>query len=142
MSDPKPNPLAIFSLKPLNDRAHATVNNPSNRHLVSVLADGTRGLDIGYHVRAQSRNTIASLGRNADIVVEGASISRLQCSFEVHSATGAVMLYDRSNGQTTQVSSENSIPFQMGRVRRIVIDPQLNTEFGMGGVACDLVRFR
>lgn len=84
------------------------------------------------------------LGRNnADIIVQGASIARSQSSFEIDDPdTGVVMLYDRSNGQTTQVFGGNVKPFEPGRIRRIVVANGVNTEIGMGGIACNLVRFK
>lgn len=51
------------------------------------------------------------------------------------------MLYDRSNGQTTQVSGENAIPFEYGRLRRVVVQDKLNTIIGMGGERRNLVQF-
>src|SRR5205814_8204675 len=90
-----------------------------------------------------SRNhaTLATLGRNnIDIIVEGSSIARSQCSFEILPDTGIVMLYDRSFNQSTQVSGKNATPFEHGRIRRVVQD-KLNTEIGMGGEGRDLVRF-
>jgi len=140
----RPHPRALFSLEPLNDRARDVVTNPNNSHLVSALPDGVLALDIGFHIRSQSRNTLAMLGRNnADIIVQGSSIARSQCSFEIDDPdTGVVMLYDRSNSQTTQVSGGNAKPFEPGRTRRIVVANDVNTEIGMGGIACDLVRFK
>jgi hypothetical protein len=52
------------------------------------------------------------------------------------------MLYDRSNGQTTQVSGEIATPFERGRPRRVIVQKKLNTIIGMGGAGCDLVQFK
>jgi hypothetical protein len=71
--------------------------------------------------------------------MEGSSISRLQCSFEIDLDSGVVMLYDRSSIQTTQVSGENATPFESGRLRRVVVQEKLNTIIGTG-VGCNLVR--
>jgi hypothetical protein len=144
MPRPEPHPLALFSLKPNNPRAHDVVAHPSNSHLVSILpdADGALALDVGFNIRSQSRNTLATLGRSdTDIIVEGSSIGRVQCSFEIDLDSRVVMLYDRSNGQTTQVSGDNATPFEHGRLRRVVVQQGLNTVIGMGGVGCDLVQF-
>jgi len=65
----------------------------------------------------------------------------MQCSFEIDLHSKVVMLYDRSNSQTTQVGGENATPFQHGRLRRVVVHENLNTIFGMGGTNCDLVEF-
>lgn len=138
-----PHPLALFSLKPLNDHAHEVVTHPCNKHLVSILPDGTPALDIGFNIVSHPHNTLATLGRNdTDIFVEGSSISRLQCSFEINLVSKVVMLYDRSNSRTTQVYGDNSTPFEPGRRRRVVVQEGLNTIFGMGGGQCDLVKFQ
>jgi len=139
-----PHPLTLFSLVPLNQRAHDIVNHSSNSHMVSTLPEGKLALDIGFHIRPRSRNTLATLGRSADvdIFVEGSSIAKTQCSFEIDDpTTGVVMLYDRSHLQTTQVFGENVKPFELGRVRRVVVARNVNTEFGIGGQRGNLARF-
>jgi hypothetical protein len=144
MSRSCPHPLALFSLKPLNDRADGVVAHPSNSHLVSTLPDdGTLVLDIGFNIRSESCNTLATLGRKntVDIFVEGSSIGRVQCSFEINQDTGVIMLYDRSHSQSTQVYGENATPFEHGRVRQVVVQKELNTIIGMGGEGRDLVQF-
>lgn len=145
MPRPRPHPLALFSLRPHpeSDRAKDVVAHPSNSHLVSISPiDGALALDIGFHIRSKSCDTLATLGRHdTDIILEGSSMGRVQCSFEIDFDTGVVMLYDRSNGQTTQVSGENATPFEWGRLRRVVVQEKLNTILGMGGVGCHLVQF-
>ncbi|KAF2179939.1 kinase-like protein [Zopfia rhizophila CBS 207.26] len=138
-----PHPLALFALKPLNERAEDVVAHPINDYFVSTLNDGTLGLDVG-HVRSKSGNsTLATLGRgDADIFVEGSSIAKIQCSFEIDLNTNIVMLYDRSHGQTTQVFGENATPFQHGRLRKVVVQKGLNTIIGMGGEGRNLVQFK
>lgn len=71
MPRPCPNPLALFSLVPENKRAKDAVAHPSNSYLVSTVSkDGTLALDIGFHIRSQSCNTLATLGRNdTDIIL-------------------------------------------------------------------------
>ena len=102
MPRPEPHPLALFSLVPLNDRAVAVLNHPDNSHLVSLVPiKQVFGIEVGFHIKSSSRYTLATLGRNGDITVEGSSISRIQCSFEIHEEFGTVILYDRSNSQTT-----------------------------------------
>ncbi|EXU95910.1 serine/threonine protein kinase domain protein [Metarhizium robertsii] len=146
---PHPHPLALFSLRPLNERAENVVVHPCNSHLTSILSDGSVGLDIGFQIRSKSYGTLATLGRgaDADIFVEGSSIAKLQCSFEIQSSCEfdsnriVIMLYDRSHGQTTQVYGDNAIPFEHGRSRKILVQEKLNTVVGMGGVGKDLVVF-
>ncbi|KAK4204866.1 kinase-like protein [Triangularia verruculosa] len=136
------HPLALFSLKPCCSRAEGVVAHPSNRHLVSELNDGTLAIDIGFNIRSRSCGTLATLGRgDTDIFVEGSSISKVQCSFEIDPETNVIMLYDRSHSQTTQVFGENAIPFQHGRLRKIVVQEGLNGIVGMGGVGQNLVMF-
>lgn len=52
-----------------------------------------------------------------------------------------VMFFNRSHGCTTQVSGENAIPFQHGRIREVLVQHGLNTVIGMGGDRCDLYQF-
>jgi hypothetical protein len=51
------------------------------------------------------------------------------------------MLYDRSFAQSTQVHSRNAIPFEYGRVRKVLVQEDLNTLIGMGGERRDPVQF-
>jgi len=107
------HPLAIFSLVPKSERAKAIVNDRKNERFASVLLDKAgnpvKALDIGFRVGSSSPYTLATLGRcGADITIEGPSISRIQCSFELHQTSGMVMLYDRSNSQTTHVLARMS----------------------------------
>ncbi|KAF2176607.1 kinase-like protein [Zopfia rhizophila CBS 207.26] len=137
----QPHPLALFSLKPYNERAKAVVAHPINDHFISTLDDGTLALDIG-HIRSKSGDTLALLGRgDTDIFVEGSSIAKVQCSFEIDLHTDVIMLYDRSHGQTTQIYGENATPFEYGRPRKVVVQEKLNTIIGMGGEGRDLVQF-
>lgn len=134
MSRPQHHPQALFSLKPINDRARNVIRHPGNSHLRSSLSDGELVLDVGLtsNIRSQSRNTLATLGRNdTDIIVEESSIGRVQCSFEINLDSRVIMLYDRSNSQTTQVFGDDSTPFEYGRLRRIVVQKGLNTIIGM-----------
>ena len=143
MPRPLPHPLALFSLAPLNKSAEDVVAHVANSHLVSTLSDGTLGLDIGFHIRSKSCDTLATLGRNDnDITMEGSSLGRVQCSFEIDLATGIFMVYDRSNGQTTQLSGQDAMPFEYGRLRRVVVHRMVNIILGMGGVKCNLVQFK
>ncbi|KJZ69990.1 hypothetical protein HIM_10617 [Hirsutella minnesotensis 3608] len=142
MPPPPPHRLALFSLKPLNERALDVVVHPNNEHLVTMLKDGEYVLDIG-HVRPMSGDTatLATLGRNGDVFVGGSSIAKVQCSFEMDPNTSVVMFYDRSHSLTTQVWGENATPFEHGRPRKIVVHEGLNTIIGMGGERRNLVLF-
>ncbi|KAJ9137739.1 Serine/threonine-protein kinase 33 [Pleurostoma richardsiae] len=141
MPRPTPHPLALFSLIPINGPAKAVVNNPYNTHLVSWL-NNEPVLDIG-HTRSVSGDhaTLATLGRNGDVTIEGRNIAKLQCSFEIDNETKVVMFYDRSHSQTCQVFGENAKPFDLGRPRKVVVQKGLNTIIGIGGVNRNLIQF-
>ncbi|KAI1908856.1 hypothetical protein LOZ12_005098 [Ophidiomyces ophidiicola] len=145
---PRPcHPQALFSLVPLGDRAGTVLQHPDNSHLVSTFTSNTgeqlHGIDIGFHIRSSSCYTLATLGRNgADITVDGSSISRMQCSFEVHNESGVVLLYDRSHSMTTQVSGSKTVQFESGRSRRVVVSKDMEAILGFGGVRCDLYKFQ
>lgn len=135
----RPHSLALFSLQPLNDKANAVVEHPHNRCLVSKQIDGSQVLDIGFHIRSRScsTRTLALLGRgDTDIKIEGSSISKIQCSFEINLDTKVVMLFDRSHGQTTQLCGgaigQDTFPFEHGRIRKVVVQKHLNEEISMG----------
>jgi hypothetical protein len=137
------HPLTLFHLIPLNERSKNVLTHPSNSHLVSSLPENRLVLEIGFHIRSNSCNTIATLGRgDADIFLEGASIAKIQCSFEINPETGVVMLYDRSHGSTTQLFGENALRFEHGRVRKVLVQHKLNTIIGMGGAGQDLILFK
>jgi hypothetical protein len=137
----------LFSLvpdPPENERAKDVIAHPDNSHLVSTLPNGTLALDVGFHIRGKSSKTLATLGRgvDADIFVEGSSIAKVQCSFEIDLDTGVVMFYDRSHGCTSQVFGENAMPFEYERVRKVLVQKGLNTIIGMGGERRNLVQFK
>ncbi|KAJ4307736.1 hypothetical protein N0V84_012526 [Fusarium piperis] len=136
-----PHPDAILSLRPINDNAWEVVQHQNNQHLRSYLGDGSTGLDIGHFSSYLGGGVLATLGRRGDILVEGASISKIQCSFEIDEITNAVMFYDRSHSQTSAVGGFNAYPFQHGRPRKVVVHPNFNSRIGMGGVGRDLVQF-
>lgn len=139
----EPHPLALFSLRPFNERAVAVLHHESNEHLVSWLKNSRElALDIG-HIRPASGDsaTLATLGRNGDVFVEGSSIAKIQCSFEIDLDTKVVMFHDRSHSQTSQVSGESATPFEYGRLRKVVVQADVNTIIGMGGVGRNLIQF-
>jgi hypothetical protein len=147
MPRPCPHPFALFSLvpdPPENERAKDVIAHPDNSHLVSTLPNGTLALDVGFHIRGKSSKTLATLGRgvDTDIFVEGSSIAKVQCSFEIDLDTGVVMFYDRSHGCTSQVFGENAMPFEYERVRKVLVQKGLNTIIGMGGERRNLVQFK
>ncbi|KAH7134620.1 kinase-like domain-containing protein [Dactylonectria estremocensis] len=130
MSIPHAHPLSLFCLKPLNARALEVANDPNNIHILSKHDPDKPCLEIG-HVRSKVGNTttLATLGRDGDVSVQGSSISKVQCSFEIESDTGLV------------VWGGNAAPFERERPRKVVVLPDLNTIIGMGGVGGALVQF-
>lgn len=74
-----PHPLALFCLKPKNERARLVLARQENEAFVSKRSNGTLVLDIG-HIRSKAgKNTLATLGRGdaADLYVEGSSIAKI-----------------------------------------------------------------
>lgn len=155
MSPPRshPHPLSLFSLVPYNERAKEVVKHPLNKHLTYTLSQDIHAIDIGFHIGSDSCSprVLAVLGRGeaADVHIDGSSISKIQCSFEVHLDTKVVMLFDRSSAQTTQVyradtPSATVTPFEHGRPlpRKVVVMEDLNEIIGMGGTGRNLVQFK
>ena len=145
MPRPSPHPLALFSLiaVPGNKPAEDAISHPENNYLTSRLSDGTLALDVGPYIQRNISETLATLGRGtgADIFVEGSSIARIQCSFEIDLETSVVMFCDRSFANSTQVFGKNTIPFEHNRIRRVLVQKDLNEEIGMGGDKCNRVQF-
>ena len=136
----QPHPSALFSLKSLNPRAKAVVNR--HDRLASRSKEGDIVLDVGQ-TRSMSGDdaVLVTLGRNGDIQLDGSSIAKIQCAFEINMATKVVMFYDRSHSQTSQVFGENATPFEYGRSRKVVVQKRLNTLIGLGGVGRNMFQF-
>ncbi|KAL8986085.1 MAG: hypothetical protein Q9177_004256 [Variospora cf. flavescens] len=148
----QPRDRSLFSLVPVNDRAMEAVNHPHNRHLAYRYDEETLALDVGFHIRPKSRSpsTLATLGRGdaADIFIDGSSMSRIQCSFDINLDSKVIMLVDRSGAQTTQVYKGTApdsevAQFEYGRPLppQVVIMESYNEKIGMGGTHRDLVTF-
>jgi hypothetical protein len=99
-------------------------------------------LSIG-HVRSTSGGitTLATLGRNGDIFVEGSVFSRIQCSFEIDPVSNVVMFYDRSHSQTCAFHGNDATPFRYGFPRKVLVQNEINTSLGIGGSKRDLIQF-
>ncbi|KND88693.1 hypothetical protein TOPH_06734, partial [Tolypocladium ophioglossoides CBS 100239] len=97
-------------LYPFNNRAKSVLAHPSNEHLLAWL-NRRLVLSIG-HIRPISGDstTLATLGRNGDVIVEGYTIAKIQCSFEIDLDTKVVMFCDRSHNQTSQVLVRRGAP--------------------------------
>lgn len=116
--------------------------HPSNAYLASFVDDDLV-LNVCYGRSASGdKRTLTTIGRNGDIIVEGSTIAKIQCSFEIDLQTKIVMFYDRSHSQTCQVYGENAAPFEHTRPsRKVVVRTDVNTIIGMGGVARNLIEF-
>lgn len=138
----RPHPNAIFSLIACNKLAESVIDHIGNEHLISIAKPGIPAIDIG-HTRSISGDAtvLATLGRNGDVIVQHSNISRIQCTFEIDPDTKAILFYDRSHSQSSQVFGENATQFEHGRCRKVVVQKGLNTIIGMGGAGRDLIQF-
>ncbi|KAI1270259.1 kinase-like protein [Xylariaceae sp. FL1019] len=132
---------APFALAPLNSRAVEVLKDNCNSHFLAQYGDQAV-LQIGL-VGSNCKDTykLATLGRDGDIVTNGATISALQCSFGINPDSGFVMFYDDSRNQSSQVFGENSTPFEHGRARKAVVHENCNRFIGFGGVHRDMFLF-
>lgn len=139
-------PHALFSLVavPGNKEANHIINHPNSAYLVSKLPGGELGLGIDFSSPSKLPKARVTLGQRlfANIFIEGANISKDQCYFEIHFPTSIVMLHDTSSNKSTQVFGENAVPFEDGRERKILVQKDLNTVIGLGGMGQDLIQFR
>lgn len=149
----QPHPHALFSLVAYQNSVGAKAVIAHNHHLVSVVPrtspsdsdypGGTvYGINVGFFIGNKSRFTIASIGRDGDIVVPVPAsekaivrrVSRVQCSFEMQQQSEKLMLYDRSTSGTTTLIGSNVIPFELGRSpRRILMYKNVNRRFAIPG---------
>ncbi|CAK7199526.1 hypothetical protein SEUCBS139899_002206 [Sporothrix eucalyptigena] len=147
------NPLVVFRLKPLNHRAKEVVRHPLNAHLVTD--DGQGYLEIGViPSKVNDGVTLATFGRDGDVFMEGRTVSRLQCAFEIDPISRVVMFYDKSHNNSSAVHSMDGhgiapggvlpkvFPFQYGRPRKVYVGPYANPVIGMCGEHRDLVLLR
>ncbi|TRX89522.1 hypothetical protein FHL15_009566 [Xylaria flabelliformis] len=131
-----------FALVPINDWAHEALTFPHNRQYLSRLENGHLVFDIG-HFRsnlADTSSTLATLGRNGDIVLEGGDISKIQCSFKINLKANVVMFCDESRNYTSKVYGQYA-PLEYGCPRKIVICQGINYIIGIRGVSSDLYQF-
>ncbi|KAI0865227.1 hypothetical protein F4860DRAFT_527931 [Xylaria cubensis] len=130
-----------FALVPINDWAHSALEIPHNRPYLSRLDNGQLVFDIGrVRLNLADSSTLATLGRNGDIVLEGIDISKTQCSFEINLKANVVMFCDESRNCTSKVFGQDS-PLELGRPRKVVICQGINYIIGIGGVSSDIYQF-
>ncbi|KAK3380174.1 hypothetical protein B0T24DRAFT_675888 [Lasiosphaeria ovina] len=135
--------FGVFYLRPLNDRAQAVIENPKNKDHVRLSRTNERVLSVGHvrSTRGEHRTTLTAIGLDADIVVDGCSIAKIQCSFEIDIEKGLLVFYDRSHLQTSNVFGPCATPFQPGSPRNITLLAGTDTIIGMGGPQSTHVMF-
>ncbi|KAL8722087.1 MAG: hypothetical protein Q9225_001374 [Loekoesia sp. 1 TL-2023] len=148
----QPHPGALFSLIPHNDSPGAKAVIEHNYHLVSAIPGCQNpanpnqimyGINVGFYIGNKSSCTLASIGRDADILTpvpmsqdawKWRKVARIQCSFEVNPQSKEVLLYDRSTIGTTCFIGDNIRPFELGRLpRRVLTQPDFNNHFEFPG---------
>ncbi|UNI23040.1 hypothetical protein JDV02_008883 [Purpureocillium takamizusanense] len=136
----RPPSLALFSLVSKTEAAKEVVAHPGNRHLVWKRDKGDLALAIGHVRSTVNSDTLASIGRNADVLIHSGTISQVQCAFEFEAKTGHIVLYDRSRLQTTQVFGKRCAPFTR-ESRSMVIAGGDDIQLGFGGVDSSVYLF-
>ncbi|KAH7316717.1 kinase-like domain-containing protein [Stachybotrys elegans] len=135
-----PHDAALFTLLPMNEAAEGIVRDPANSHLATSLrlsgdtTNYTIGFDIGPHVRPQSAEVLATIGRAGDIHVPDPDISREHCSFQRHRQSREVMFYDMSSNKNSSLIGSDLQRFNPGYAhRRVLLDWASNTQLAFGG---------
>ncbi|KAF2966561.1 hypothetical protein GQX73_g6997 [Xylaria multiplex] len=139
------NHQPLFSLVPMNERAHEVVRLERNRDWRVKDREDKLVLCIGHLIsRSGNATTLVTLGRDErnDIFVDSAQVANLQCSFEFNPDTYFVMFYDRSRAMTSKIHGRMCHPFQQGRPRKVLVHPGFNEFIGFGGENADSIQFR
>ncbi|RMD39371.1 hypothetical protein DV735_g5760, partial [Chaetothyriales sp. CBS 134920] len=139
-----PHSQTIFHLVPhkASPRAKQMLLHPDNEPFVSLCKatkpgeEDEYGLEIGYHVSARPRAlVIVEVGKNADLVMPGSSISQVHFSFEVHPESRHIMFLDRSRLHSTKIKPEG---FRAdGNFRQLVLQPETEYQISAGGEKVD-----
>ena len=131
----EPHPPILFHLVPREGCTIAidALNHPDNTPFVSQASNRNDGFEIGFHVRARPcPQVIAEIGRNADLILSGPSVSKVHFSFEVHPESQKVMLHDRSRYRNTTVEP---LGFRMdGDFRQILLTMGTEYSISAGGL--------
>ncbi|CEL03547.1 hypothetical protein ASPCAL04701 [Aspergillus calidoustus] len=144
MSRPLPT-SPYFALIGRNEHAQAAVHDPQNRVHFVPTGDGSGALGVG-HIPPRGTDdpaTLATIGRDGDIVLSSPSISKKHCIFTVNRQDMIVTLKDVSSSGSTRVGDSDphcSYPFA-GNRREIVVMPGVNSLLGLGGEHSDLFVF-
>ncbi|KAI0542540.1 kinase-like domain-containing protein [Xylaria digitata] len=135
----------LFSLVPINERAHEVVGLEHNRGWRAKDLDDKLVLCIGnFTSRSGNATTLATLGHDEknDIFVDSTKVAKLQCSFEFNSDTNFVMFYDRSHAMTSKVYGPMCHPFEQDRPRKVLVQAGFNEFIGFGGENADFIQFQ
>jgi hypothetical protein len=105
--DSATHPHALFSLTSDNNSPEAKAIIENNHHLVSNRNSVEYGINnIGFYISNKSSGPLASIGRDSDIIISVPTfqeagrwkkVSRIQCFFEMHPDSKAVLLYGRQH---------------------------------------------
>lgn len=138
----QPPSFALLSLVPVSKPAEEVAAHVGNRHLIWKRQRGDFAIAIGHVRSTVNSSTLASIGRNADIIVHSGSISQIQCLFELHPKAGSsfILLHDKSRLQTTQVFGSRCTPFTR-ESRSTVIECGEDLQLGFGGIEGNLYLF-
>lgn len=137
---PRPNPHRRnqaekgLGSKPASD----SLLHPDNKPYVSRCNTHRNkdDLEIGYHVPKRPRSrVIVEVGRDADLILQGSSISRIHFAFELHPESGEIMFCDLSRCQNTQI---DPVGFRTdGDLRQVVLQPGTKYHIRAGGENAD-----
>jgi hypothetical protein len=140
MPRPNPHPQTLFHLvpakrsKPAND---SLLDSHNELYVSNCNTERNRdGLEIGYHVPERPRpQVIVEVGRDADLILQGSSISRIHFAFELHPESGEIMFCDRSRYQNTEI---DPLGFRTdGGLRQVVLQVGTKYDIRAGGENAD-----
>ncbi|KAI1745976.1 hypothetical protein F4680DRAFT_442247 [Xylaria scruposa] len=120
---------AMIALVPINDRAHEALRLPRNRYSLSDQ-NSHQVFDL-RRIRSADSSTLATLGRNGDIVLQGSDISNTQCSIKINLEANVVIFCDESRNCSSKVYGHDA-PIECGRPRKIVLCQGINYIIGIG----------
>ena len=136
-----PDPQTIFHLVPDEESVKACeiLHHPDNKPFVSRCKGRSinsleidYGLEIGYHVPKRTLpQVITEVGRDADLILSGATISKIHFSFEIHPESRQIMFCDRSRLRNIRIE-----PFGFrkdGDFRQVVLQPGVEYRISFGG---------
>ena len=139
-----PDPQTLFHLVPDKNctKAAEMLLHPDNDPFVSPCKDANDvcGLEIGYHVPIRPRPlVIVEVGKNADLIMPGASISQVHFAFEIHPESRQIMFLDRSRFRNTKIAPVCFRPD--GHFRQVVLQPGTQYTVSAGGEKTNLYVF-